>query len=343
MAEVICPNCNTSFKIGNNGNLVDVTKISGTVELVPETIRNNNKGDNNMDLSSINFKGMTQEEKNEVLKAMGFNPFDFSNTVDKTDPIVQQIYENGYVKNEKLHRRWITAQTMRLLGWYDGIKTEKSWSGNSYTVDYWTKNIKDKYNWTYIFKQLANEYEALENIEGDCPRKQFFNPDNLIYIFSDYVKQVNKYIETFKVKNCKGIPYKIIKGKNVFVEDILSRVIIPMNAYLNRIIEASSYDGYCYAIRQFLKSDTYIKLPNDTPLSQTWIDMFKKSGAYYTMENLVKYSGLKLVKYETDELLDTENSLKYLFQCRANCGYELLALLKKSLEVNNFKFDEAIK
>ena len=62
MAEVICPNCNTSFKIGNNGSLVDVTKISGTVELVPETIRNNNKGDNDMDLSSINFKGMTQEE-----------------------------------------------------------------------------------------------------------------------------------------------------------------------------------------------------------------------------------------------------------------------------------------
>ena len=343
MAEVICPNCNTSFKIGNNGNLVDVTKISGTVELVPETIRNNNKGDNNMDLSSINFKGMTQEEKNEVLKAMGFNPFDFSNTVDKTDPIIQQIYENGYVKNEKLHRRWITAQTMRLLGWYDGIKTEKSWSGNSYTVDYWTKNIKDKYNWTYIFKQLANEYEALENIEGDCPRKQFFNPDNLTYIFSDYVKQVKNYIETLKVKNCKGIPYKTIKGKDVFVDDIQTKVINPMNEYFNRIIKASSYDGYCYAIRLFLKSDTYIKLPNDTPLSQTWIDMFKKSGAYYTMENLVKYSGLKLVKYETDELLDTENSLKYLSQCRVNCGYELLALLKKSLEVNNFKFNEVIK
>ena len=343
MAEVICPNCKTSFHVGNGKNVVDVSKLEGTIELAPKTIRNENK-ENNMDFNTINFKGMSDAEKNEVLKAMGFNPFDFkSQQVDRTDSVVQEIYKNGYVKNEKLHRRWITAQTMRLLGWYDGIKTEKGWSGNSYTVDYWTKNVKNKYNWTYIFKQLANEYEALDNIEGDCPRKQFFNPDDLIYIFADYVKQVKKYIETLKVKNCKGIPYKTIKGKNVFVDDIQTKVINPINEYLNRIIKTPSYDGYCYAIRLFLKSDIYIKLPNDTPLSQTWIEMFKKSGAYYTMENLVKYSGLKLVKYETNELLDTENSLNYLSQCRENCGYELLALLKKSLEVNNFKFNEVIK
>jgi hypothetical protein len=33
MAEVICPNCKTSFKVGNGENIVDTNKLSGTVEL----------------------------------------------------------------------------------------------------------------------------------------------------------------------------------------------------------------------------------------------------------------------------------------------------------------------
>ena len=57
MVEVICPNCKTSFKVDNGENIVDTSKLSGTVELVPETIRNENKGENTMDLGTINFKG----------------------------------------------------------------------------------------------------------------------------------------------------------------------------------------------------------------------------------------------------------------------------------------------
>jgi hypothetical protein len=92
-----------------------------------------------------------------------------------------------------------------------------------------------------------------------------------------------------------------------------------------------------------LKSPYYVKLPKTTSLSRTWIECFKASGAYYTMENLVKYSGLKLVNYETKQMLDRESSLKYLQSCKKNEGYQLLALLKESLFKNDFKFSEVIK
>ena len=345
MAEVICPNCKTSFKVGNGENIVDTSKLSGTVELVPETIRNENKGENTMDLGTINFKGMTQEEKNEVLKAMGFNPFDFTNSVDKTDSVVQEIYENGYVKNEKLHRRWITAQTMRLLGWYYGVTKMKSWNGSLYTKDEWTNNVNAKYNWTYIFKMLKNEYNSLAHLKGISFREEIFSPNLLHIIFDEYIKCLREYFDRLRTKNCKGVPYKTIGGRNIFVSDFEKKVVTPMKLFFANDIQWSAknkdYKALYYGLIVFL-SKYFIKLPNSTPLSRTWVDMFKKAGAYYTMENLVKYSGLKLVNYKTDEVLNRDDSLKYLEECKSQQGYKLLALLKRSLEVNDFKFSEVI-
>lgn len=344
MPEVICPNCKTSFKVGNGENIVDTSKLSGTVELVPETIRNENKGENIMDLGTINFKGMTQEEKNEVLKAMGFNPFDFTNSVDKTDSVVQEIYENGYVKNEKLHRRWITAQTLRLLGWYYGVKKVAGW-GSLFTKDKWTENVNAKYNWTYIFKMLANEYNSLAHLKGISFREEIFSPNQLHRIFDEYIKYLREYFDSLRTKNCKGVPYKTIGGRNIFVSDFEKKVVTPMKLFfvnnVQRSAKSKDYKALYYGLIVFL-SKYFIKLPNSTPLSKTWVDMFKKAGAYYTMENLVKYSGLKLMNYETDELLNRDNSLKYLEECKSQQGYQLLALLKRSLEVNNFKFSEVI-
>ena len=346
MVEVICPNCKTSFKVGNGENIVDTSKLSGTVELVPETIRNENKGENTMDLGTINFKGMTQEEKNEVLKAMGFNPFDFTNSVDKTDLVVQEIYENGYVKNEKLHRRWITAQTLRLLGWYYGVTKEKFWNGSLYTKDEWTNNVNAKYNWTYIFKMLANEYNSLAHLKGNSFREEIFSPNLLHTIFDEYIKCLREYFDSLRTKNCKGVPYKTIGGRNIFVSDFEKKIVVPIKTFLvdaerQYFVKIKEYRGLCHLLHIFLER-YFIKLPNSTPLSKTWVDMFKKAGAYYTMENLVKYSGLKLMNYETDELLNRDDSLKYLEECKSQGGYQLLALLKRSLEVNDFKFSEVI-
>ena len=345
MAEVICPNCKTSFKVGNGENIVDTNKLSGTVELIPETIRNENKGENTMDLGTINFKGMTQEEKNEVLKAMGFNPFDFTNSVDKTDSVVQEIYENGYVKNEKLHRRWITAQTLRLLGWYYGVKKVAGW-GSLFTEDEWTENVNAKYNWTYIFKMLANEYNSLAHLKGNSFREEIFSPNLLYIIFDEYIKYLREYFDSLRTKNCKGVPYKTIGGRNIFVSDFEKKIITPIKIFLadtdrQYFVKIKEYREISNLLHIFLER-YFIKLPNSTPLSKTWVDMFKKAGAYYTMENLVKYSGLKLMNYETDELLNRDDSLKYLEECKSQQGYQLLALLKRSLEVNNFKFSEVI-
>jgi hypothetical protein len=347
MIKMICPNCKTSFQTAfdDEANVfLPLTRKekAGTYVLVPETIRNENKGENTMNVNEINFKGMTNEQKNEVLKAMGFNPFDFTTqTVDKTDPVVQEMYENGYVKNEKLHRRWITAQTMRLLGWSTGVQKLTTYWGTTAHQDSWAENVNNKYNWHYIFRQLLNEINAIQHLPEDSPRRIFFSENNISYIFDEYIERVEKYVKTLERKNCKGVPYVTLSGKNIFVDDIQSKVINPLKRHSARL--NCDYHSLQNGIKALLKSPYYVKLPKTTSLSRTWIECFKASGAYYTMENLVKYSGLKLVNYETKQMLDRESSLKYLQSCKNNEGYQLLALLKESLFKNDFKFSEVIK
>lgn len=347
MAKMICPNCKTSFQtaLDNEMNIyLPLTRKEkvGTYVLVPEIIRNENKGENTMNVNEINFKGMTNEQKNEVLKAMGFNPFDFTTqTVDKTDPVVQEMYENGYVKNEKLHRRWITAQTMRLLGWSTGVQRVTSYWGTTYSQDSWAKNVNKMYVWHYTFRQLANELKTLQHLSNDSPRHVFFNPNHIRIIFSEYIDKVEKYLNTLEHKNCKGVPYVKVNGTNIFVSDLNKKILSPLRKLL--MYTDTSYKTLETTIRKLLKSNFYVKLPKTIPLSRTWIECFKASGAYYTMENLVKYSGLKLVNYETDEMLNREDSLKYLKTYVYKEGFQLLALLKNSLDKNDFIFSEVIK
>lgn len=338
MSEIVCPNCKTSFRTGTNGSLVTANQ-DGTYALVPETIRNENK-ENNMDLSTINFKGMTDTEKNEILKAMGFNPFDFSTqTVDRNDSVVQEIYENGYIKNEKLHRRWITAQTMRLLGWYDGITTNH-WNEPK---DKWTENVKEMYDWQYAWKQVMNEVYVISRIKTygeDTPRSKFFSEEKILAMVDDYVEIVRDYCNNLPKHNCKGVPYIKLQGKNIFVTDIERKVINPIKKLKRQISNTLDIVEIPSKIRAFIKSQNYVRLPMGTKLSSTWVDMFKSAGAYYTMENLVKYSGLKLVKQ--GHLLDREESLQYLASRVDDKGYQLLGLLKESLKEADFVFSDVI-
>ena len=136
------------------------------------------------------------------------------------------------------------------------------------------------------------------------------------------------------------------KGNFNRQSDFEKKIVVPIKTFLvdaerQYFVKIKEYRGLCHLLHIFLER-YFIKLPNSTPLSKTWVDMFKKAGAYYTMENLVKYSGLKLMNYETDELLNRDDSLKYLEECKSQGGYQLLALLKRSLEVNDFKFSEVI-
>lgn len=289
-----------------------------------------------MDLNNLNnLKNLSREEKNEILKAMGFMPFSFNTEEDKNDELVKQVYANGYVKNEKLHRRWITAQTLRLLGLYKSF----------WTPDRYYDNIRKNYNWHYSFKQIINECKAIIHLDETSPRHIFFSVEKIVQFAKDYLLELEKLTKKkLKVKNCKGIPYITIKGFNVFKEDIDKKILEPARKQLlhplqdveralkkKEINKETAYRKIILIIRMFMKKN-YIKLPKDkVNLSKTWLNMFTAAGAYYSMKNLIKYSGLRLCDTKKGKTLNIDESLEYLEASKYEEGYKLIAMLKEAI------------
>ena len=176
-AEVRCPVCQSSFLIGKSGNAV--TELSeGVHYLVPETIRNENVSKNdkvNERLNTLKEAGINVDKLREL---MGGNS-SFKDIFEDDDPIVKELSESGFIRNKELFRRWITAQTFRLL---------KDPVG-------WTHAVRKFYCVSYVFQQTRRELELLIKLSKKCPddiRFSFFALDDLKSIFTS-LAYLNSY------------------------------------------------------------------------------------------------------------------------------------------------------
>lgn len=172
--EVRCPNCGTSFLVGNGGNAV--TELSeGIHYLVPETIRNEH---NCSDKTNVRMKAFAEAgidiSKLQSLMQTDANIMEIFS--DPNDKVLEEIGKGGFIRNPELFRRWITAQTFRLLKDPNG----------------WTHAVRQHYDLVYVFNQTKRELALLCKLQKKCPndiRFQFFTLDDLKEIFC----QVERY------------------------------------------------------------------------------------------------------------------------------------------------------
>jgi len=166
--EVRCPNCGSDFMLGNKDSISNTNIKDGIAYLIPKTIRNENRTAARLEAlksAGINVdKLQTLIQTNNSLKEL----------FDDDDPIIKEISKGGFIRNPELFRRFITAQTFRLL------KDPKGW----------THAVRGRYNTTYVFKQTKRELELLIKLErkglkGKDVRFEFFTLDDLKKIFME--------------------------------------------------------------------------------------------------------------------------------------------------------------
>ena len=191
-AEVLCPNCGTSFKVCDCVN--SKTTISelkdGKYYLVSETIRNEN------------VKNAKTEVRMAALEAAGINVNKLQTLMEKDeslkdifssdDPIVKELSKGGFINNPELFRRWITAQSWRL------IKDPKGW----------THAVRQRYDANYAFKQTRRELNLLCKLQKKCPndlRFNFFTLTDLKRIFVHFMKYNRYYYNQNKEYMINGI------------------------------------------------------------------------------------------------------------------------------------------
>lgn len=259
----------------------------------------------------------------------------FKNETEKSlmeDEVLNNILNNGYVKNTKFHRRWVMAQYLRALqspnGYYGYIN-----------------------NMSYMesFKKMIEEVRVLSKLEesGDTEafneRKSFFSIEVVKRVIHDYMYEVEKYIDSLPTKHCKRKGYKTINGKgNMFAVDIAWKIYVPLDDVVFKIDHSTNYANLYKQLKEFQK--LMVKLPDNTHKSKAWRDAYQASGAYYTLKNMIIYHNCILPIYENDTqyigMLAVQELKKLLGTYK---GFQYHALLKKTIEVNNFDYVSRMK
>lgn len=252
-------------------------------------------------------------------------------SIEGNEAIAKQIIDDGYVRNTKLHRRFVAAQYFRMLNSENG----------------WHDYLNRRYDYMYQFDMMIEEVRVLKEIAARdnntfAERSQFFTREVISKVLSDYRKDMIKYISELPKKKCKGQPYVYIKGySNVFVSDIDNNVIAPINAAINRCKACVNYSDMYNALVYF--KSRMVKLPYYTKKSKAWVDAFQKEGAFYTLKNLIMFHDVELV-YGNVFCTGSENSMYKLNELvRDYEGYKMHALLKRTIEANNFNFADSIE
>lgn len=264
------------------------------------------------------------------------------------ESFLSQIYEDGYVRNTRLHRRWVMAQMFRMLN-YKSYYTGKS-GYDAY--------LNDHYGYQYQFEMMLEEIRVLaelqdRDIKAFAERSRFFIPDVVSATCNDYINKLEIYVNKLPVHKCKGVPYKKVFGRNIFVEDLNKYVYYPQKsnfADVKRVVinirnhsMTFSYKDLYRVLRKFCAN--MYRLPNETPKCKEWKDAFKGEGSYYTLMNLIKFHGCRVpgVKGNMMSLKDSLADVESAVDCYRGVYYRLFAYMKCIIESNNFDFNKRMK
>ena len=250
----------------------------------------------------------------------------------KDDPILNEIIEDGYVRNTKLYRRFVMAQMFHMLNYvsYDG-----------YDRGY-TACLNRNYGYNYTLEMMCEEIRVLGKLEtrdaeSFNERVHFFDKDVVIAVMNDYLGKLKEHIDKLPNHKCKGVPYKKIKGSNIFVDDLDKKIYMPIRHQINKVRWARNYTEVYRALVGFMNKKTFIKLPYNTPKSAVWIDAFKGAGAYYTLKNLVMFHNCRIEvtgRYDLGVGNDAMTYLRAALDEYKGEYYRMFALMKKVISDN---------
>lgn len=256
--------------------------------------------------------------------------------IESVNEVMNEIIESGYVRNSKLHRRFVMAQMFHALN-YKSWRTSHGGKKSNTGFDAW---LRDK-GYDYSLNMMLEECRVLGKIEEKDKetfeeRAKFFSRYVVAAIVSDHIMKVQEHIGTFKPKKCKGVPYVTVNGKHIFVADLDKKVYGPMSTYIYKILNARSYNEVYKLLKEFIYKSP--RVPYDIDMSKIFVDAYKANGAYYTLKNLIMFHDCNVGGYNTNSSLEYIND--YSTTCMKNGeGYKMLGLLKEVVADNKFDFE----
>lgn len=355
--KVVCPKCGAQFAIAEQTHVatgVVIGKDAGLGTIHPEVV-GQDKPASEQPASKLPSKA---SERIEALRAAGVDVSSFFamtganggesvaalkegklTILSDDDPIYDAILQGGDVYNWKLARRWVMSQMFHMLANEGGMIC--GMYKNSIT-----DQIRQK-GYDYMWKQMENELHAQlkmyknGDMENFNDRNHWFDKGVVYAMIADYQYQLHLYVKHgCKVKRCKGVPYKRICGENVFVEDIQKKVFEPIIELKEMAMNAASPALLYKVVRDFNKIR---KMRTWKPKQcAVWIDAYKGAGAFFTMQNLIRYHKCRF-EICPGHVMGKEASYVHLRAKAAEYkgeGWRMIGLLRQFLEDNNIDIEK---
>lgn len=351
--KVVCPQCGAQFAIAEKTHIaagVVIGKDAGLGTIHPEVVGQDKPEekklpkkaseriealrDAGVDVS--NFFAMSGPDGGEYVgKAEGGK---FSILGDN-DPIYDAILEGGDVYNWKLARRWVMGQMFDMFA-REGDKKFGEYD-NSITAqirrkgyDYMWKQLEDELYAQWKMKQNGDK----ENFED---RNRWFNADLVVKMLEDYRNQLHLHVKHhLKTKKCKGRPYKCVCGENIYEFDIQQKVFEPIEK-LKKQAQSSSHVSQLYNVVEFFNRKIRRTRSWNPKQCAAWIDAYKGAGAFFTMQNLIRYHKCRF-SIETGSKMSKNDSyltLKGLANDYTGKGWRLIGVLRQFLKDNNIDIE----
>ena len=228
------------------------------------------------------------------------------------ESIRQSIKQDGYVKNTKGHRRFITAQMFRMLNAKGGYTAALNAMPYQYQ---WDMLLGGQYDGASELKTIAHLEKA--DREAFEERTMFFNKDVIYAMLDHYKKTVQRFYKG-ATENEIGVRIDKVKGAIEVAPDYYT-----------------VYQTLLYWYKRY-----YMVVPNKSQKCPEWVDAYKGSGAYYTLMNLVKYHYCFVPADYTNPptYIREQYAVKFLKDvAHRSKGWELLGLLKEVIKINDFK------
>ena len=341
--KVLCPECGTQFAIAKKGFTTVATVIGEDSDLgtvypatvgrttpakLPKTAQERIEALRNVGVDVSCLFAMRGANGGEYLAS---NKDGNLVMLDDNDPIFDKIISQGTVPNRRLFRRWVMSQMFHMMS-YTPYRSKEPLG-----VTEMIHSLGYEYQW----KMLMDELYAQMKMEGRDPenftdRNRWFNAGVVVSMAEDYIVQLQKYVDALKVRKCKTIPYNRIRYRNIFVSDLQDKLYNPFSTATTRIRKAKNAAQLFDAAKKF--NDMRINMSHDTPQSKAWVDAYKGSGAYFTMQNLIRFHNCIAIN-DTGKRLNKCQSLAFISakaeEYKDGEGWRLLAVLKKMLSDNN--------
>lgn len=275
-------------------------------------------------------------ERIAMLEEMGIDTSKFNINLEglTLNVVADNAVKDKQIDN-KVFRRWVTAQTFKML-------YEPSYNPNTRIWEYgWDNYLRNGYSYMYQFTMMLEEIKTLAKIEvkdeeSFDERSRFFTPEVVTKTCIDYLDKFNEYVSANY--NKKKDVIKLAKYGNVNAEKC-TEIRHKLSECVEDMVLADSYSELYAHLKKFVNE--MVKLPFETTKCKEWKTAFRSIGAYESLKNMILFHDCVLIG-----CVNKKESMDKLAECLETYKGEYWRfhyMLKDTIEYNHFDLRESIR